>query len=619
MQSPARIVWTDHKYWRLWVVGGATLAAACSATDLPVMAPVEVSGSVQTLVVNRRTSEGQSDLATTAATNIAARTYVWQPWFATVSADANVAYDFSTNEDIGSSLRAGGSVKLDILPKSKYPVSISAGHHESGLEGDHITGSFVRDFASIRARAAITPTISSGFLVSWDRVDQSESGTRNSINSNLSVDKRFTKEDNFLGLTSVGLHAVYRKNDFASAELNKDDTLFENGNIRLTFHGEPLSNVVVDGRFGARLLNFESKGDEDSRLVAQGLTTVQWRPKDYPFTVSGALRVLWEDFEQADSGERRNSSTKLASATAGIRWPLNDNLSFNLGARLNYEDVNRDDGIEFEGDSDETGARIEGGFIFSANYSSDIHDISGFGWRWNTQVLTNDGFDTEAGFDSSNLFQLQHQIDRNLTSLLSLPLTASLSQGIILRMDTEDDDGPFSAGLTHSLSLGYNRLDGSSNRYARLTVRDSRNIVGETRSLQSIQFRLGERLTLSRYQRISGDVSARAGRREARDGDVDTSVFVAADVRYEHRQLFDVDGLSFRSILRANILDLEALFGVEDEEIAGFSNISNDWRNILAYRIGRLTTEAEASAFHQDDGLGYLFMLRLRRDFGGTF
>ena len=531
----------------------------------------------------------------------------------------NVAYDYSSNSDAGNAIRAGGAVTVDVLPQSKYPLSISAGHHESRIDGDFISGDFVRDHASVRGRAQITPTIKSGFLLSWDRTDRSGSGVRTGISSNFNVDKTFSRKDAPLGITSIGLHGAYRRNDFVATDIDEEDSAFENANVRLTFHGEPMRNMLVDGRFSATLIDFESEDDEDSRLVVQGLTSFQWRPESRPFTATGALRLLWEDVSQTDSGRVQERSTKLASANVGLRWPVNDNLSFNVGARVSYEDVARDQGIDFEGDSDETGARIEGGVLLGANYRSDKHEIGGFDWRWDAQVLTNNGFDTEAGYDSRNTFGVRHQFDRRLEDWLNWPLILSLSQGFDLRMDTEDDDGLFSAGITHALSLGYNRSDGSSTRYARLTIRDSRNVIGETRSLQAIQFRMGERVALSRYQRVSGDVNARFGRSVDSDGDAETNSNLSAELRYEHRQLFDTDGLFFRSILRANILDVEELFGIDDESLSGFSTVSNDWRNILTYRIGRLSAEAEASAFHRDDRFGYLVMLRLRREFGGTF
>lgn len=595
------------------------LASACGSTAATNLAPVTVRGSVQTLVLNRNTSGGRSETAATATGNVAVDSYVWHPWFATVGADMSIGYDFSTGGERDSALRAGGSVKLDVLPQSNYPVSFSASHYESRISGDFVSGDFVRDSAAVSARATITPTIRSGLLLSWDRTDQSESGVRTGLNSNLTFDKTFARDDTFLGLTSVGLQATYRRNDFTATDINEDDSVYENSSIRLTFHGEPTRHVLVDGRFSASLLDFESDDDEDTRLVVQGLTTVQWRPETMPFTMTGALRLLWEDVSQTDAGRVQERSTKLVSATAGARWPVDDNLTVNIGLRASYEDVARDAGIDFTGDSDETGARIEGGFVVGVNYRSDSHDVRGFDWRWNARVLTDNGFDSRAGFDSRELFQIRHQFDRQLEGIFAWPLVLSLSQGFDVRLDTEDADGLFSAGITHALSLGYTRSDQSSNRYARLTVRDSRNVIGETRSFQSIAFRLGERLALSRYQRVSGDVSARYARSVDDDGDADTSASLAAELRYEHRELFDVDGLFFRSILRASVLDVEALFGIDEESLGGFATVSNDWRNILTYRIGRLSAETEASAFYRDDGFGYLVMLRLRREFGGTF
>lgn len=600
-------------------LGLALMIAGCTSTEKMGLAPVSVSGSVQTVAVNRYTSDGSSEVATTATANVGLKTYVWHPWFATVSSDLGVGYDFSTGDAKNSALRAGGNVTLDILPQSNYPVSISAGHHESRISGDFVSGDLVRDHASLSARAAITPTIKGGFLASWDRTDRDDSGVRTGLRTNISLDKSFPKDSAYFGIKSIGFQAGLRRNDFTATDPNESDSNFDNANIRLTLRSEPAKNVLVDTRLSGLLLDVTTEDDDEKRLIAQGLTTVQWRPESLPINVTGALRVLYEDVSQVDAGRTLERSTKLASATVGMRWPVNDNLSLNVGLRASYEDIARDEGIDFEGDNDETGARFEAGFLVGANYRSNKYNLGGFDWRWNAQILTNNGLDTEAGFDSRDLFQVGHVLERRLEDLLSWPVLFSISQAFDVRLDTEDDDGLLSAGINHSVSLGYNRADRESSGFARLTIRDSRNVIGETRSFQSVQFRLGERLALSRFQRISGNVNAQAARSVDSEGDSETSASLSAEVRYEHRELFEVEGLFFRSILRANILDVEALFGADEETFNGFETLSNDWRNILTYRIGRLTAEAEASAFHRDGGFGYLVLVRLRREFGGTF
>ena len=597
----------------------ALLVSGCGASTKDLgLAPVTVNGSVQTFAANRYSSEGSSEITTAAVANMTAQTYIWHPWFATVSSDLNVAYDYNTGDRSGSSLRAGGALRLDVLPESKYPVSISAGHTESRLSGDFVSGDIVRDYASLDARAAFTPTIKGGFQVAWDRSDQRDSGVRTGMRANMTLDKTFNADSAYLGVRSIGFQAGGRRNDFTASDPADDDRAFDTANVRLTLRSKPSDTVDVDTRLGATMFDLASGTDEETRLSAQGLTTLQWRPEELPFNVTGALRVLWEDVERVRNGQSSSRGTKLALATAGLRWPVSDNLSVNLGLRAGYEDVTRDEGIEFESESDETGARFEAGFLVGINYRSDRHDIGGFEWRWTAAATADNGIDTKAGFDSIESIQVGHEISRQFQEIFFWPVTMTVRQGFDITANTEDADGLLSAGLTHSLTLGYSRADRETSRFGRVIIRDSRNLIGATREFQAIQLRFGERIQFDRDSRLSGNLGAQFSRSVSSTGDTSTSANLSADVTYEHRHLFEIEGLFFRSILRANIVDLDDLFGFGEEVESGFDGLENDWRNILTYRIGRLSAETEASTFYRNGGFGYLVMFRLRRDFGGT-
>ena len=119
-----------------------------------------------------------------------------------------------------------------------------------------------------------------------------------------------------------------------------------------------------------------------------------------------------------------------------------------------------------------------------------------------------------------------------------------------------------------------------------------------------------------RDRRLQGNVDAQAIR-QVDQNDTDISITASGNVSYQHRNFLDVENLGFRSELRVNVVDIDTALGLDDEDVDP-DLLQNDWRNILSYRIGRLTAELEATAFHRDAAFGYLGLMRLRRDFGSV-
>jgi len=165
------------------------------------------------------------------------------------------------------------------------------------------------------------------------------------------------------------------------------------------------------------------------------------------------------------------------------------------------------------------------------------------------------------------------------------------------------------------VTFDYAKADEASSTFARLYLRDSRTLIGERREFDVVQFTLGRSVSVDRDRRWQGNVTAQAVR-DVNDDGSDVIATASGNVSYLHRNLFETDDLDFRSELRLNIVNLDEIFGATEQELAN-ERFRNDWRNILSYRIGRLTTELEASAFQRDSGIGYLGLMRLRRDFGG--
>ena len=582
------------------------------------LSPVSTAGSVETTVLSRRDTDGSSETSVLTVGNIDLESFIWHPWFARMSGDVSVGYDKTFGDlDAGSALRASATGTLDILPRSKYPATLSFAHVDSRVSGDFSGSDFTRDRVGLTARAAITQSLKSTVRASWDRTDRTESGVRTGLRGGFDLTKTFSNDEAFLGIERVNMGLDYRQSDFRANDPDEEDRSLDRATFRFDTQSEPLDNLRIDSRFTGTYTDLLDEDDAETRLTTQGVSTLQWRPDDLPFSVTGALRTLFEDITEDDGGRTRGSTTVLASGSLGLRWPVTDHLSVNSGIRASYEDVARDEGIDLGETGDETGRRFESGILFGITYLSERHDLAGFDWRWDGRLQTDTGFDSEAGLDARDFAQLGHSLEREVDGIFFWPVRITLSQEADVRIDTEDEDSLFTAGLSHALQLSYNASDRNSSSFGRFFLRDNHGLVGDGREFQNAQVQFGHRLSVDRDTRFQGNLNAQGSRSVDEDGETDEFFSLSAEMIYEQRELFGVLNLGFRSTLRANILDAKELFGGADDELTESEALRNDWRNVLTYRIGRLIAQAEATAFHEDEGLGYLVLLRLRREFGG--
>ncbi|MEE8453146.1 MAG: hypothetical protein V3R90_00005, partial [Limibaculum sp.] len=353
--------------------------------------------------------------------------------------------------------------------------------------------------------------------------------------------------------------------------------------------------------------------DTRTRMSLQGVSTLQWRPEDQPFIVTGTLRTLTETIEKEGDDDSSSSDTMLAAANLGLRWPVNDQFSFSLGLRGSYQDVSRDQGGALGEDALDDQQRFDAALLASANYFSEQRRLAGFDWRWDARVSADNGLRSDEGMTSSESIGLGHRFDRMLEDLIFVPVRFSFAQAVNMGFDPIGDE-PVSAGLSDSITFSYSGAGAAASTFARLFFSDTRDLIGEQSESQRIQTRIGRRVAISRDRRLQGDLSAQAAR-QVTEGEANISVTASGNFSYSHRNVFGIENLGLRSNLRINVVNLDQLFG---ESGGGLNNdfLSNELRNTLTYRIGRLATSLEATAFQRGTGVSYLALLRFRRYFG---
>jgi len=579
------------------------------------LAPISTAGSVQTTALARRSTGGDAEQLVQQTGTLVLDSYVLEPWLARVGGELSLAFEQDFGDEPGSSLQGSGSATLAVLPQSKYPVTVNLAHLDSRVSGEFSGSDFTLDRGSLTARAAITDNFRGGLVASWDRTDRDDSGVLNSRNVSLDLNKSFTEDEAFLGLRGVGFGATLRKSDFTADNPEDDDRDRTNVAFTLSTRSEPAEKLHYDSLLTASYDDALDGDESFERLALQGISTLQWRPENHPFVVTGTLRTLTEQITEIEDGNTSDSDTTLASGTLGLRWPINDRLSFNAGLRGSYQDISRDSGAPLGETGLSDGVGVSATALAGVSYVSEARPIGRYEWRWNANAQTENGVMEDEGAISRETFSIGHRFERTLDRLISVPLRFSVDQDVDVSVDTTDDDDPYSVGFSNSVSFDYSTADQSSSRFARLFLRDSRNIVGERREFQTVQGRYGHRIAFDRDRRLQANATGQF-LRNVTDDDDDFFISLSGNIAYEHRNLFDVENLSFRSELRLNLIEIESLFIDPEDEIEN-ELARNDWRNILSYRIGRLTAELEGTLFQRDEDPGYLLLFRIRRDFGG--
>ncbi len=597
----------------LCLFGASALEGCGSPLDM-TLAPVSTTGSVHSTVFNRRDSDGTSELTVQEGVGVNVASYIWQPWFVQVRGSADFVHDKTFGSEGGSSFSGSAEATLDVLPMSKYPVTLGFSHFDSRASGDFGGADTIRDRAFINASAVLTQNLRGGLRASWDRADQDNSGIETTQTVNLNLSQTFPRDATFLGITLIGLSVGLSNSDFTATDPDEEDGSHQVATVRLDTHSEPIENLFYDSLITA-IYDDDADGDgATKRMSLQGVSTMQWRPEDKPFIVTGTLRTLTEKIENENDGRSSDSDTILAAATLGLRWPVDDRLSFSLGLRGSYEDIDRDEGGALGEDAIDDGQRFDATLFADVNYVAETRPLAFFDWRWDARASAENGLSNDEGMISRESIGLGHRFERILENLIFVPVRFSFDQSASLGFDPDNDE-PFRVGLSDSITFSYSGSGDASSTFARLFFSDTRDLIGERDEFQTIQARIGRRIAISRDRRLQGDLTAQAAR-QVSDGETDIFATASGNFSYSHRDLFDIENLGLRSDLTINIVNIDDLFGGRGGRIND-ELLRNDWRNVLSYRIGRLTTSLEATIFQSDEEFGYLALLRFRRDFGG--
>lgn len=549
--------------------------------------PVRIGGKIS-YELRSDASEDQKVVQHGITSTLTARTntYLWEPWFATLSGEMGVsALRFRTtnsqsvpnlNGDQMDSLTSKnlvttGNLQLNLIPRSKYPFEAHVTKTDSRIGG---TLSALTGYSSTNyglSQNFVSP-VGHG-VVGFDRSEQTGgSGAE-------------TRQDNLrLSLAK----ALTPKQDLQVNGNRSDNTLKTTGeratqsNLSLQHKYLPTQALTIDSianlsRSGYRL----AQGNTDTDLL-QLSSFGFWRPPEGGLMVTGGVRLLalanHSSSGQPGAGDN-GSRMQNANVNLGVNYDFSRAVRMNAGVNLNTT----------TGYGQRT---IEGSQSVGVIYQPETRLLGDFRYDWSTGATFNNttSSSNKQQEDRQLTLQLSHSLGRNTQLSPGSALSMSVGQSVSSLMRSS---GGATQQLTHTGTLAWNLSRQEGSTYVSVSASDSRAMGDRNDAFQMVNLQVSSSIPTGRFTSWSGNLTVQATNQRtsmqqfgqnsgafytSRSGVVTTST---GSLSYQNQRLFGIPRLRFLSDLRLNSEALlPILGGPQDQETAA-------WENNLDYQIGR--------------------------------
>lgn len=527
-------------------------------------------------------------------------TPIWEPWFAHLRASVGFSVTETENRGGGepSSTTTGtlrtGEMELNVVPMSRFPLRIWADRRDSRLNDD----------------VQLIPVLGVDRSVTRYGLQQqyiSDRGDRYSFRIEETVvkeDADDSRRDERLNWTFTSSHS-WTEHDL-TLDLSQDRT-----KERLTGRRTDRDLIAARHRYTPQDANYSvsslasaTRRDTATDLVESRFTQNQlsstgfWRsPGPRPLRVTGSVRVVEtrNELESADFVDR------LGDVSVGAYYQRDENWRFDASSGLSLRDRSAADGSEF---SHRHNAR--------ANYSSTRRPLGGFEYRWDADAQV--GYRGNSETDDSRQLGagLGHTLNRALADGRYGRLRSTLQQSVSHTWSSTDDSR---TSLVNGAFLYWNHSAGETNAYGQFQATDSRqfNESEPDRVFQLVNLQLSVQQQLARDQTLAGNVTLQTSR-SGESGDMDDwQPSTSLGVVYNHRQMFGMPRLRFRSDLRYTSDNVLGLLRPEDR-LEDRETVR--WENRVDYTIGMLELRFLVALTEADRISNQLYLFQLRRRFG---
>ncbi len=534
--------------------------------------------------------------------NLQGRSYIWQPWFAQVSAGLGMVasvnrynrslVDSSAGADKtrSSSTTATGNIGLSLFPVSRFPLQVSYDVTDSRASGELIGSDFASRRLSVRQNYR-PPSGNTSYVLSYDR---------------SRLDSTTFGRDTLNALTAGVSHAWNAQNIDVTASRTRNDrgNTGESavlGRINARHNYRPQGTLSIDTQASysdsdLHLLNSGISPGTQSRFL-QLNTVGTWRPEaGHPLNVIGSARLFRSEF--SSGGSNTNSNSLSANLAANYRWTPNTTLYGSVGLTQIQNDIE---------------SRMLSNQAAGITYTPNAIDIGAYKYTWNAGAnLANQS----GGVDGA-----QSNLGGNVghTLLRSIPLNrayaASVSVGQSYTLN-EDSLRGLSQTVVHNATAS---LRGAptpdANAYISLTAADARTYGVNENSFQIINLQSSAQMQLSRYAFASANLTLQGTRQASPARPANGFTFsTSGNLNYSHTRALGVPQLRYSLIYAANQTQYASRLQGDIE--APRDQVSHSLEQRFDYRLGRIEMRLSGRIARTEGRDDWLLYFSINRRFG---
>lgn len=536
----------------------------------------------------------------TQSANIRGASYVWQPWFARVSASLGFATTGSVaqtqsgsngeNQNRSNSITGGGA--LSLFPLSRFPFSATYDVGDTRSSGE--LTSVAQRTHRLGLRQSYTPA-------------QSRLNIDGSFNRSTIESETFGRDtvNTLRGALAYPIGEEHRLNFDTEFSNNKRDQGGD-GTSFLTMMGRhsflPSTTFNVDSFASYAKTSVNLAGAEFGSLSAESesyqvSSSAFWRPdEESPLSVTGNVRYF-----NASSASGANSATfDTLAGSLFANYQYSRNIGFSGGLSLNQVNTNGR-------------SRLLTTQTASANYSGDTVEVwEGFYSYGAGTSLANQTGGEFGGQQNLNLSG-SHSFSRELLREARSSVSFNVGQSVGM---TVAGNNASSQNLSHRGSLNWDFRQ-SQNAVMRLnaTVADTRTFGQRASDGQQLALSANGNLQLSRYSTFGANFflqGTRINSPETIDHGFDWAA--SGGFNYSNGRAFGIPRLRYTAAFTANTL-------LRDSRVLGNIDANRDQATYsldqrLDYRIGRLSLQGTFRLARQTNGNNAIVFVRINREFG---
>lgn len=560
------------------LAAGQEVAAAPAQAALRWPIPVLRIGGLASYHARRELDQGHraTQHGTTGMLNVGTDTYLWEPWFAQLSArigvtSARQAYtDAAGSDNASRSTFVTGETRLELVPASSFPFELHYQRSDS-----RSASQLTFDNALSASRLGFTQRLGwngGHAMIGWDRSTQDEvhGGRARQDSTQLSLTQPF------------GAHVLRMSG--ASTRNRRGAEWANDGNLSLVHDYQQADRGLTVNSL-AHLNNASyrigEQGGQSGMLQLSSLA--MWRPDDSDLAAVAGVRLLGFDGGRDGVNAGATASVRNANLNGGASYDLTPAIRFDGSANLNYNKIG-------------SAAMVSTQQTVRASYLPDPVARGNTRYGWNAAAGASNSAGEQAGGR-----QLTLQLGHNAAHTLQVGRAGfSIDGAQSISARASSAKGPGAARhLSHSASVAWSLLSGNGvSASASASASDTRELSGTGEFYQLLTLQGTSNLVSGAYGSLSGNLTVQAARqrgvilvgdgsdplqRLTGAGDKEVTTVSSGALAYHNERWFGVPRLRLSSSLRLNSQALLPVLGkAGDQQTAA-------WETELEYRIG-LTT-----------------------------